>query len=321
MKKVLVTGGCGFVGRHFVNRLVREGAEITIVDDLSTGIAPPDWLTDGEKVWFHKADVREFLKRQPASEWDTVIHLAAVVGGRLHIENEPLDVATDLSIDAELFRWVSRPKNRDTRVIYFSSSAAYPVSLQTREHHERLREAQLPLVGPWIGRPDFTYGWSKLSGEVLARYAMRYGVKTAVYRPFGGYGEDQSFDYPFPSIVQRVVNNEFPITVWGSGEQCRDFIHIEDIVGAVLATCDKLDADQPMNLGTGRPTSFLALAKITCELMGKRVALVNDPTKPEGVFYRVADPAFMLSRYEPRVTLEEGIKRMIAALDRNPERV
>ena len=77
------------------------------------------------------------------------------------------------------------------------------------------------------------------------------------YRPFSGYGEDQSFDYPFPSLIRRVLNKEAPITIWGSGDQCRDFIHIDDIVEAVMQTKDVLKPGEVLNLGSGVSDEFL----------------------------------------------------------------
>jgi nucleoside-diphosphate-sugar epimerase len=235
-----------------------------------------------------------------------VIHLAAVVGGRAKIEGDPLSVAVDLSIDAEMWQWAIRTKQ--PRVVYFSSSAAYPIELQTRENHVSLAEHMINLSD--IRSPDFTYGWSKLTGEYLAQFAEAEGVRTHIFRPFSGYGEDQALDYPFPSFIDRAKRKANPFEIWGDGQQTRDFVHIDDIVATVNAAIEQ-DCREPLNIGTGRPTSFLALADLVCSEANYRPQIQTHPDKPVGVFWRVADPAMSFQVWQPRITLEEGIRRAL----------
>lgn len=320
--RILITGGCGFVGRRFVRRLSTEH-EVIVVDDMSSGVALENWffpITNKNCKW-HYQDVRDFLRGHKCSTFDLVIHCAATVGGRRLIDGEPLQVATNLSIDSELFYWATHERNYfglwDTprkmpKLIYFSSSAIYPAELQTRAKHCKLAETLVDLRQPKFSLPEATYGFSKFCGEYLARCAAeRHGLDVAVYRPFGGYGEDQSKDYPFPSIIQRILNNENPVVVWGSGDQQRDFIYIEDVVDAVLATYQKLGAADPLNLGTGLGYSFLTLAELAANELKYNGEITNDATKAEGVFYRVADTAKLSQWYTPTTTLIDGI-RMVA---------
>jgi UDP-glucose 4-epimerase len=317
MKRVLITGGCGFVGRHFVKRLL-DGHWVCAVDDLSAGQHPDEWLSSwtslSDFVFFcgdARKELDEFL-----SEIDLVIHCAAVVGGRLKIEGDPLAVATDLSIDSEFFNWCV--KARPKKIVYLSSSAVYPTKFQKREFNCKLSEPLTNFSGDLVGMPDFTYGWSKLTGEYLAKMAVeKYGLDVVIYRPFSGYGEDQAMDYPFPSIVERVVRGDDPITIWGSGDQVRDFIHIDDIVECVLQTMDVLKPGEVLNLGSGEPTSFKQLAKLAAKKLHFEEAdptIVCDTSKPEGVFYRVADTWKMNQFYKLKVSLEEGIRRVASHL-------
>src|ERR1700678_600563 len=248
--KVLVTGGAGFCGRRFVRHLLSLAHEVTVIDNLYSGKTPDFWMYQVGDLGRHPnakwmyADVRSVFPAMKPHDYDIIIHLAAIVGGRLNIENDPLAVATDLSIDAELFNWVVRSP-KPPQVIYFSSSAVYPNYFQTRGSHQPLREDMQLFGADEIGMPDMTYGWSKLSGEYLAKFAAeKYGLDVKIYRPFGGYGEDQDFNYPFPSIIKRIMDNNDPVIVWGSGEQQRDFIHIEDVVDAVLATRPNMASGQ-----------------------------------------------------------------------------
>ena len=333
--RILITGVAGFIGRRFARRLVDLGHDVVGVDDLSAGIHPVHWcykpaLKAGGgpttsrplacsrgSFQFFPEDIRRWFTGHSPVVYDLVIHCAAVVGGRLKIEGDPLAVATDLAIDADFFNWVAcGARTHMPRVVYFSSSAAYPVELQTRANHCRLREEMLTIDALRVGMPDQTYGWAKLSGELLAHHARKtYGLDVRVYRPFGGYGEDQALDYPLPSIVRRVLDGADPVTVWGSGEQCRDFIYIEDVIDAVLATYDQPDAPTTLNLGTGVATSFRALAYHALAAVDATTDhVVNDPSKPEGVFYRVADTVNLDPWYKATTTLDKGIRKVAAAM-------
>ncbi len=328
MKRALVTGGCGFVGRHFANRLLVDGWKVMVLDNLSAGLHPLDWPFKPHEhacMGFYKHGFRYWCsneiwcgdksRRMFADDYNLIIHCAAVVGGRLKIDGDPLAVATDLAIDSDFFNWIVKAKNKP-KVVYFSSSAAYPVCFQRNNTLKcNLSESLVRFGNDKIGVPDMSYGWSKLTGEYIAQLAVKqYGAGIVIYRPFSGYGEDQSFDYPFPSIIRRVVNRENPITIWGSGDQCRDFIHIDDIVEAVMQTKDVLKPGEVLNLGTGVPTSFNSLAHMAGIERGRLIEIKNDTTKPEGVFYRVADTYKLDQFYKPKVSLEEGIRRVAAYL-------
>src|SRR5690349_11600058 len=168
--RILVTGGCGLVGRHFVKRLLDDGHDVTCVDNMMSGVMPENWMFKPSSIKRQRmlfCDVRGFLQsanQNPMYACDLVIHCAAIVGGRLKIENDPLAVATDLSIDSELFDWAVRQRPMP-KVVYFSSSAVYPNHFQKRDQHIPLYETIQHFHGDRVGLPDLTYGWAKLSGE------------------------------------------------------------------------------------------------------------------------------------------------------------
>lgn len=311
MNNVCITGGCGFVGRAFVRRFLELGARVTVIDDCSSGAPDPAWPKAPQLI-FIRTDCRNYFKYATTCDFDLIVHLAAVVGGRLKIEGDPLAVATDLAIDSDFFNYLARlPEKQRPQAIYFSSSAVYPVELQGRNYNVNLSESLVNFTSTRVAHPDFTYGWSKLTGEYLAQFAAhQYGIDVKIYRPFSGYGPGQSFDYPFPSIVRRVLNNENPVVVWGSGDQLRDFIYIDDVVDAVLATKDGMRPGEVLNLGSGEGTSFRELALLTARVLGRDIEVVNDASKPEGVFARVAD-TYKFNRFYPRplLPLQQGIDR------------
>lgn len=299
MKKIVITGGAGFVGRHFVRRFLEAGHQVHCVDSIvkyTGGIDPVGgWpLFDPfqyKNFHFYKMDCREYFKKVLDTDFDYAFHLAAMVGGREMIDNNPLAVAEDLSIDSDYWQWakITRPG----KTICFSSSAAYPISLQRKEDYRLLSEDIINFHGD-IGMPDMSYGWAKLTHEYLGRLAYeKHGIKSVTYRPFSGYGEDQDLAYPFPSICKRVLEqlNAPEIKVWGSGDQMRDFIHIEDCVDGVLMTMDKIDDGSAVNLSTGILTSFKEFARMAAGIAGFNPEVTGTSNKPEGVFARGGDTA------------------------------
>lgn len=303
--RVLITGHKGFVGRHLAEAFQRRGDEVFGID-----------LVDG----FDMLDVLRsapWVKEPVRGTVDLAVHCAAHVRGREEIDGSPLAVATNLALDAWFFRWLELAAV--PRAVYFSSSAAYPVATQNAGMAIDLSEDMAMHVGQFFGLPDATYGWAKLTGEQLAEHARQRGHQVAVLRPFSGYGTDQSPDYPFRAFIDRALRREDPFQIWGDGQQTRDFVHIDDVVGATLALLDMAqDTAMPeaMNIGTGRPTSFNELADMVIEACGPgyRPRIERLFTKPVGVRYRVADTTFMRSVYEPKVSLEEGIARALKEL-------
>lgn len=329
--KALVTGDRGFLGRHFAAELRRRSYDVTGLDVKASP-------AQDCRLYF-----RDCLSRgRDMDTWDLVVHCAAVVGGRETIDGDPLATAESLSIDAEMFRWaaVAQPRH----VLYFSSSAAYPVGLQfgppprQREmlaagniysNPERVLQAYaLREDAVWddcecstdvrLSEPDQVYGWSKVTGELLAGRLRETGVRVTVVRPFSGYGEDQDESYPFRAILERAKAHEDPLTVWGTGEQVRDWIHVDDVVAGALAVVDSWTED-PVNLCTGRATSFLELARMMADAAGYSPGIRPLESKPSGVAYRVGDPTRMLRYYEPKVTLEDGIRRALGLWNRRED--
>lgn len=304
MKTALVTGSAGFVGRHMVPALEARGYDVIGVDLRNAGTFEDSWTHNALRVFQTWTD-----------RFDLVVHLAAHVGGRAQIDGDPLAVAQNVTLDAEFFRWAAR--TQQPRVVYYSSSAVYPVYRQNdifegqtlREEHRSFFDLD--------GVPDKTYGWAKLTGEYLAQFATQAGVKVHIFRPFSGYGEDQDLDYPFPMFAKRALaqaNEENPtFEIWGSQWQTRDWIHIDDVVEGTLRAVEK-DITGPVNLCSGVATSMGNLAYAMCRHLGYRPTLRVDTSKPMGVLHRIGDPTKMHQFYTPKVFLEEGIRRALEAL-------
>lgn len=338
MKFHLVSGACGFVGRHTVTELLkRTNDNVIMIDDLSVGTHPSMWLPNftskkfkdieiigsEERLFYWKMDFRKFLQKiQDDPKWleneyglkvelGDAFHFAAIVGGRAKIEGDPMAVALDLSIDAEFFNWIAKAKPE--RVLYPSSSAAYPIHMQTESDAVALKESDINIDGNILGMPDLTYGWTKMTGEFLAKIAARnYGISIVCIRPFSGYGEDQDLSYPVPAIAARAARKENPFEVWGSGKQGRDFVHIDDVMNCMFLAMDKIHDGTAINIGSGKLTSFSDLIKLFGKFAGYDPEIKPLLDKPVGVHSRYCDMSFVKERlgWSPKISLEEGMKRV-----------
>jgi nucleoside-diphosphate-sugar epimerase len=162
-----------------------------------------------------------------------------------------------------------------------------------------------------ISQPDLTYGWAKLTGEMLCNYLRQKDLNVLVVRPFSGYAADQALDYPFPSLIKRAHEHEDPFVVWGSTQTVRDWIHIDDVVEAsLLFASHRLSVT--VNLCTGVATNFETLAKMMTFQAGYSPVIRALHNSPAGVAYRVGDPTLMHSLgYVPKISLEEGVSRAL----------
>ncbi len=281
---VLVTGSAGFVGRYMCKELEARGAEVYTLD----------LKTEGDM---------QLILPQIDKRFDLVIHLAYHVGGRRAIDGSPMNLAANTTLDAVLFDWALR--TRQKQVLYFSSSAAYPIKLQNGKRPVLLKEIDIEFGN--ASEPDANYGWAKLTGERMAYAAMASGLPVHIVRPFSGYATDQDLDYPFPSLVKRVKERNKKIEVWGSADQTRDWIHITDVVRGSLAVVEA-EPGTPVNLCTGIPTSMSNLVRMMCREIGHKPDIEVLKDMPMGVMHRVGDPALFFRIYNPHVSIEESVQ-------------
>jgi|TARA_R110001592_G_scaffold39789_1_gene130849 UDP-glucose 4-epimerase len=274
--KVLVTGSKGFLGTHTLKYLQAKGHSVTGID----------------------MDNDIFAHGLPDEKFDVIIHFAAYVGGRKGIDNNLHLITKNIELDRQVVEWA---ETHADKIIYPSSCAAYPKSLQTQKG--------TPMREDMAGGETFDmYGMSKLATECMLKFAK---IKSHIMRPFTIYGPGQSMDYPLPAIIDRAKRGE--CSVWGSGTQVRDWVHIDD---ALRVFEYLLHRDDPvvLNIGTGIPMTFKEVAQtIYKEIHGDySLDLRTQTDQPEGAGYRYADISLLKTLgLEPRISFAEGVRSMI----------
>jgi GDP-L-fucose synthase len=311
-KKVLVTGGAGFIGSHVVERLVEKGADISIVviDNLQSGeLRNLEKVRD--KIKFIKTDLKnmkECVKLCKGKE--IVMNLAARVGGieynRLHHGTMFRD---NMLINLNVLE-AARLVNVE-RYLIVSSACVYPRNciIPTPEE-EGFKDNPEPT--------NEGYGWAKRMAEFMGQaYHREFGMKIAVARPYNCYGPRDHFapeiSHVIPALIKRVFDGEDPLIVWGDGEQSRSFLYVEDLARGLIEVTEKYAVCDPVNIGTDEEIKIKDLVKLIIELSGKNPKVYFDTSKPVGQPRRNCDNKKARKKvgFEAKVSLEEGLKRTI----------
>jgi nucleoside-diphosphate-sugar epimerase len=319
-RPVVVTGGASFIGSHLVDALAARGATVLAVDDLSTGrVENLEAALQLPGVRFTRVDLFEPGAAHSVLKGASVVfHLAARHGGRGYIDTHPADCATNLALDAQVFR--AALDARVDKVVFASSGCVYPVSLQTDTTAEvRLDEQQ---VGPPYD-PDGLYGWAKLSGELsLAAYRRQYGMSSVSLRYFTVYGERCDASHAVIAMMARALLRQDPFEIWGDGRQIRNWTYVSDIVQGTILAAERLTDGQGVNVGTREPVTVIEAAKLISSLAGyapKYRFLADMPTGPVN---RVCDDslAHRMLDWRAGVTFTEGVRRTWAWYSRTHRR-
>jgi UDP-glucose 4-epimerase len=296
---ILVTGSSGFLGSAIAKEMLLRGHTVLGVD-----IRPGRYTNT-------VSDIRTWCAVNK-SQFDVVFQFAAIVGGRENIEHNYLQIMENVEIDRVVFSWA---KAHAGRIIYPSSSAVYPVNYQEEKDSTALAENMINFSTNTIGVSDHLYGWTKLTAErMLWELSKETGVKCSVVRPFSGYGPTQSLDYPFPNLFNIVKTSPHDIKVWGTGQQSRDFVFIDDVISTLVWCMQDTEKFRAINIGTGISTSFIELI----ELMYYAVHSKQCPTitkiidKPVGVMHRYCNTDLQKELgIMPTITIQQGIDKFL----------
>ncbi|HJU19502.1 MAG TPA: NAD-dependent epimerase/dehydratase family protein [Stellaceae bacterium] len=266
----LVTGGCGFIGSHLCEALIESGAQVRILDDLSTGSpdnVPPDAallqgsVADSAAVYAAMEDV------------EGCFHLAAVASVERSTRDWLGAHRTNLSGAIAVFDAARRMRRRPLPVVYASSAAVYGDC------------RSLPLRETAAARPRSAYGADKLGCELHARVASEvYGVPTVGLRFFNVYGPRQHPLSPYSGVISKFcdrLRRDEPVEIFGDGRQTRDFVFVSDVVTALIAAM-KAATPRPavFNICSGTQTSVGDLARLIAELCGREPEIRFRPARP-----------------------------------------
>jgi len=310
-KKVLVTGGAGFIGSHVVEKLVDRGAKVAVLDTMRNG-SKANLAAVIKKISIivgdctNPADALKACRGQ-----DVVMNIAARVGG---IEYNRLHQATMLR-DNLLIGTIMIEAARVAKVERFlavSSACVYPrdCSIPTPETEGFMDEPE-PTNGG--------YGWAKRMSEKLAEYyAEEFGMKVAIVRPYNCYGPRDHFDpavsHVIPALIKRVFDGENPVIVWGNGKQTRAFLYVEDMAEGMIAAIENYPVADPINLGTDDEISIKELIEKIVDLSGIKTKVKFDTTKPNGSPRRNSynKKAIKKTGFVAKTSLAVGLQKTIA---------
>ena len=306
-KKVCVLGGAGFVGSHLVEALVKEGAIVRVVDDLSNGDVN-NFYEVRNNVQFYKFDLRRYEFCLHAVEnQDYVFNLAAKVANvQYNREHQPEMFEENMLLQMYPIKaaWASGVKKflQTSTVCVYPNDAVIPTPESEGER----------------GRPENTnegYGWAKRMGEVLARFYSEKGLQTAVSRFTNVYGPRDHFDenaHVIPSFIKRCLA-ERKITAWGTGEQQRSFLYVKDAAKGLMEIMEKSNSPEPINVGGCEMVTMKDLLDNVVKLLKTENEVVWDTTKPNGHEKRESDVTRLreVTGWVSEVPLEVGLRETI----------
>jgi GDP-L-fucose synthase len=300
----LVTGGAGFIGTHLAKALLEQGGRVRLALHRRAPI-----VRDPRIETVHADLTRQEDCLAAMQGVDLVFHAAGASSGvGAGADQAMAGITTNLNLTAQVLQaaWTTDVE----RILIFSSSTVYPA----RDHPVREDEAEGAPHPSYLG-----YGRMRRYFEHLAEFvASRSGVKVALVRPTAVYGPHDNFDpatsHVVAALVRRAVAKLDPFEVWGTGDEVRDFLHVEDLARGCLLTIEKHATCDPINIGYGTPVTIRRVVEIILEAAGYDNADVRfDASKPTAIPVRLVDTskARRLLGFEPRISIESGLRDLV----------
>jgi len=305
---ILVAGGTGFIGVNLILRLLSLECHIR----ATIHKRPP--IIQDNTIEYVQADLTSMEDcRKSVEGMDYVFMCAANTSGAAVIATTPLvHVTHNVVMNAQMLEASYYAKVK--KFIWLSSNAAYPPS-----GDRPVKEDEM-----FSGDPYDTYfgvGWMKRYTEILCRLyseKLKNPMTTVVLRPSNVYGPYDDFDFAtshmMAATIRKVIERHNPIRVWGTGNDVRDLIYIDDFIDALILAAEKAERFEPINIGLGKGYSIKEILKITLNVDGfKEVEIMYDPTKPSMIPVRLIDTekAEKILGFKARVDVEEGIRKTI----------
>jgi len=298
-KRIMVTGGAGFIGFHLCKKLANLTSKLTIYDNLSSGKL--ENVKHLPKVHFVKADILNLKKLYSQEKADIIYHLAAQVVVPYSMENPTEDFETNARGTLNV---LEKARKDDARIVFASSAAVYG------------NTAKLPTPEEYGFNPASCYGLSKVVGEQYCNmYSKQYGLDITILRFANVYGP--RCHGVIEDFLEKISRNPEKLEIIGTGLQSRDFVHISDVVEALtLAAVNEVAIGETYNIGFGKTTKIIDLAKIILEIIGLSgktvITTTNVPWHGDikTIWFDIAKVKKDLKWY-PRINLEDNLKKLI----------
>ncbi|MDP2729875.1 MAG: SDR family oxidoreductase [Dehalococcoidales bacterium] len=303
MKKVVVTGGAGFIGSHLAEELAGKGYQVVILDDLSTGkMKNIESLLKKGNVDFVKGSITgPSLLNKLFKNVYYVFHLAAIPSVPRSVEDP--QASHEVNVNGTLNVLLAARENNVKKVIYASSSSVYGDT------------PTLPKSEDMMPRPQSPYAVTKLTGEYYCQvFSNVYGLPAVCLRYFNVYGARQDPNSRYASVIPtfiKKVSEGKPPVIFGDGEQTRDFTFVKDAVQATVLAAED-DAQGVFNIARGESITINQLARLVIGLIGKNGNPVYEAPRPGDIRHSLADISKARAfRYQPKYTLKDGLSETI----------
>lgn len=302
--RFVVTGGAGFIGSNTVDELVRRGASVVVLDDLSSG-KEENLAESRNKITFIKGSITDIeIVRKAMHEAEYVLHLAARTSVPRSVK-DPIDT-NRINIDGTLNVLVAARDAKVKRIVFAASSSAYGET------------PSLPKLETMQPQPISPYGVTKYVGELYAQtFGRCYGVENVSLRYFNIFGPRQDPSSPYSGVLAKFctafIEDTQPV-IFGDGEQTRDFTYVENAVHANLLACEAPTVSgKVFNIGVGARLSLNQTVELLNKISGKRLEVKYDPPRDGDIRDSQADisQAREFLGYDPQVGFEEGLRRTL----------
>ena len=305
-RKVIVTGGAGFIGSHIAEELLKLEAKVTIIDDLSSGrIQNINYLSTIGNPEFIQGSISDVsLLKKYFSGIDYVFHLAAIASVPQSIDN-PL-ISNEINVVGTLNVLLAAKESNVKKVVFSSSCALYGDT------------AELPLRENLLPNPLSPYAVTKLAGEYYCQVFKKvYELDTVCLRYFNVYGPRQdpnsAYAAVIPLFIKMVLSGKSPV-IFGDGEQTRDFVFVKDIVSANILGAAS-DVSGIFNIGTGKSVTLNHLTERIIKLCGQNIEIVHGQPRAGDVIHSYGDISkAKIFGFKPEHNLDDGLKETIASI-------
>ncbi len=299
INNVLVTGGAGFIGSHLVERLLKEGCRVTVIDDLSEG----KWenLPKDPKLSKHKVSILDNVSKYVKGQ-DVIFHLAALPRLKRSIDDPRL--THKVNVDGTFNLLLAAKEHKVKRFVFASSSSVYG------------DQERLPLTEDMKPNPPVPYSLQKLIGEEYCKmFSDLWGLGTISLRYFNVYGSRMNPDSPYanllPKFIKIMQHDKTPV-INGDGTHSRDFTYVADVIEATLLAAKSKSTGQVFNIGYGKSISVNEVVKILNQMMSKHIKPTHGPAviEPETTLASCRKAKKILG-WKPKIKFEEGLKTII----------